>query len=152
MQTATEELGSMLDFFLLTHQRSSTAEILVERMPLIVKMPGMHIAQPLLSSCVLVCTDFFPDAEVADEKAALRLIDIKQCRLRLSQSSSDQAPPLLNLRVDRSLSHDRPSSEKCSAPIHHHRRLSGYHNLVGQRSHTCVPIELSLRSSCKLTA
>ena len=142
----------MLDFFLLTHQRSSMAEILVERMPLIVKMPGMHIAQPLLSSCVLVCTDFFPDAEVADEKAALRLIDIKQCRLRLSQSSSDRAPPLLNLRVDRSLSHDRPSSEKCSAPIHHHHRLSGYHNLVGQRSHTCVPIELSLRSSCKLAA
>ena len=66
----------MLDFFLLTHQRSSMVEILVERMPLIVKMPGMHIAQPLLSSCVLVCTDFFPDAEVADEKAVLRLIDI----------------------------------------------------------------------------
>ena len=149
---ATEELGSMLDFFLLTHQRSSIAEILVERMPLIVKMPGLHIAQPLLFSRVLVCTDFFPDAEVADEKAALRLIDIKQCRLRLSQSSSDRAPPLLNLRADESLSHDRPSSEKCSAPIHHHRRLSGYHNLVGQRSHTCVPIELSLRSSCKLTA
>jgi len=150
---ATEELGSMLDFFLLTHQRSSTAEILVERMPLIAKMPAAcTLAQPLLFSRVLVCTDFFPDAEVADEKAALRLIDIKQCRLRLSQSSSDRAPPLLNLRADRSLSHDRPSSEKCSAPIHHHRRLSGYHNLVGQRSHTCVPIELSLRSSCKLTA
>ena len=144
---ATEELGSMLDFFLLTHQRSSIAEILVKRID---KMPGMH--SPPLFSRVLVCTDFFPDAEVADEKAALRLIDIKQCRLRLSQSSSDRAPPLLNLRADRSLSHDRPSSEKCSAPIHHHHRLSGYHNLVGQRSHTCVPIELSLRSSCKLTA
>ena len=146
---ATEELGSMLDFFLLTHRRSFMAEILVER---IGKMLGMHTAQPLLFSRVLVCTDFFPDAEVADEKAALRLIDIKQCRLRLSQSSSDRAPPLLNLRADESLSHDRPSSEKCSAPIHHHHRLSGYHNLVGQRSHTCVPIELSLRSSCKLTA
>ena len=111
-----------------------------------------HCTAPPLIPCSRICTDFFPDAEVADEKAALRLIDIKQCRLRLSQSSSDRAPPLLNLRADRSLSHDRPSSEKCSAPIHHHHRLSGYHNLVGQRSHTCVPIELSLRSSCKLTA
>ena len=37
---ATEELGSMLDFFLLTHRRSFMAEILVERMPLIAKMPA----------------------------------------------------------------------------------------------------------------
>ena len=139
----------MLDVFLLTHQRKNIGG---EDAADCENASCVHIAQPLLFSRVLVCTDFFPDAEVADEKAALRLIDIKQCRLRLSQSSSDRAPPLLNLRVDRSLSHDRPSSEKCSAPIHHHHRLSGYHNLVGQRSHTCVPIELSLRSSCKLTA
>ena len=46
---ATEELGSMLDFFLLTHQRSSIAEILVKRID---KMLGMQspFSSPMFSS------------------------------------------------------------------------------------------------------
>ena len=132
----------MLDVFLLMHQRKNIGG---EDAADCENASCVHIAQPLLFSRVLVCTNFFPDAEVADEKAALQLIDIKQCRLRLSQSSSDRAPPLLNLRADRSLSHDHPSSKQSSAPSII-VKAEGYHKMVSHMSPNRALIKILLKA------